>query len=518
MSSNLKSRFAVVIFLGLVLQSPISSAADSISKDKGNNQSSDQNSDVESLETESVFSLNKKKLGNLSLSDFLRSQESFFEQSDSRALLKRKNNSAEISEKLEVNFDPWKVSNTTRTGTANYYDKFNSLQNTTTLKYETPQGLSAESFAKITEPIGSSSSLSSSDSVGASVNYEFNKTPKQYEYTETIAKTQKLATKLEIQGSYIDQLENFILNSISLYVQHCKLADKKNLEELVLQTLKIADAQLAAKSIDVQDHLRIKDLYLSFQREIQALEDAILQSERSLTSISANSAEYLKDMHSKNIDCETMLTEGKSIKAPDNRQNDLLIKQNSSIAVMRRKIDLARLQELAYKNRSKASLQWTAGIDVAGIRIPSQRTENLFIGLNYSYEIPEKLNKLKRLNLGREVQDLTIQMKLNEDSLRSKILQLSQSIKSLAGISEIVKQTHQNSLKSLQVLKIRQDLGIINANNVYSAYSNYASSLSAIRDLWQNYKTSILKLENLEKNASTSNQMQNSVQKVDDDE
>jgi len=70
----------------------------------------------------------------------------------------------------------------------------------------------------------------------------------------------------------------------------------------------------------------------------------------------------------------------------------------------------------------------------------------------------------------------------------------------------------------LQVLKIRQDLGIINANNVYSAYSNYASSLSAIRDLWQNYKTSILKLENLEKNASTSNQMQNSVHKVDDDE
>ncbi len=445
----------------------------------------------------------------LSLASFMASQDKNFEESETSNLLNRKTKLAEINEKAAVAYDPWSLSDTVTVRSGQNYDRADRLQNRGQIKYQSPKGTSAEAYFEIAEPIGGSNYFGrSTDSVGLSLGYEFNKSARAYDITKRSALNQKMLSKLELVGSYYDQKENYMVNSLILYVQHCKLRDKQTLESLVKQTLMLAEVRLASKSIDVQDYIRITDLALSYQREIQTLLDGIYQSERSLFSITPEIMIHLKSIEIKKLDCERILEEAQNLALPPEVKSDEWVSFNASILALQRRIELAALSLRSQLNTIRPSLQWIAGVDARELRVASDRQENLYVGFKFDYNIPEKQAENKIIALEREVQNLSSQKKISEDSLRSKIIQLVDSMRSVHNFSSIAKKAYQNNIKGLKVTQTRQEIGMINANDVFAAYSNLSSSISALRDLWQNYRVSKIRLEMMENNYKRSKVLQ----------
>ena len=446
--------------------------------------------------------LAQDSIGNapLKVEDFLEKERAAFENSNARQVLARAAKEADLQLRINQSQDPWSITNNTTTSKTDQSSSTQMYGNKTTLAYSLKEGFGFQTYFDKQDSSNHAASPSTSwNTYGASASYEFMKTGKGYQESISIADLQAKITKIGVENSYLSQLSNTIDQSINLYVQHCKLRDTQMMESMMMQTVKIAEVQLASKAIDIQDYLRINDLYLSFQRSIQSALIGIVSSEQTFAAISDESAVIAKSLTGKNLECEKINQESQNLIAPKRDNIDELINQHPQMISLDLQRDQAKRNLSSYQISRLPAIQGSAGLDKYNPDSPYTSYDNMSVGLNVIYNFGSDDYKYNRLLYSKRVGDIDFTAKATYAQLMGQITQLYETMANQANFAKIAKLSLDNSEKLLKVTQTRQAVGVINSDGIYSAYSNFSASIQALRDLWASYKTSELHLVEIKK-------------------
>lgn len=433
--------------------------------------------------------------GLYSVEQFVTAERQAYEKSSARIILSRSEKEADLQNVIAKVQDPWAVSNVSTGTRTPDFGKPDVYENKTILQYTRKEGYSFSAYAGVADAANRDADPTRSwQTYGASVGYEFLKTNRSFQESIKLTELAGKIAKLNAEIGYLGQVSSVNDAALSLFTQHCRLRDTQRLESLMVQTMKIAEAQLASRSIDIQDYLRMNDLYLSFQRSIQSAQSNIADSENGFAAYSEENFDIARALPSKQLDCDKILQDSAALVAPAREDVNELIHLHPSMVSLSVRREEGKKNLDVYDISRLPSLQASLGADRYNPGMGQDAYTNSYISLTFSYSFSGDSYKYNKIEYVKKVGDVDYLEKQTAAQLRGQITQLYDSMANEANLASIAKKSLENSARNLQVTRTRQDIGAINAEAAYSAYSSYSASIQAMRDLWLGYKVSQFRL------------------------
>lgn len=263
------------------------------------------------------------------------------------------------------------------------------------------------------------------------------------------------------------------------------------------QTMNVAEIQLAANTIGMQDYLRINDLFLSFQKGTETIHKQIFDVENYFQSIDNDLSSFVKSLAQKNLYCQDIINKAFQNENNNSLKVDYLIHQHPKIMSLDLQKESLKKINLLYKASRWPSLNIYTELDNYAYRNSTGTINNAQAGFVISYNFHGESFDAQTTFYNRKIQLLDLQKKQSIADTTYELTQAHDSMMTQLKLYPLIKKSIDNASEMVKIIQTQQAVGMINADAIYSAYSNYSNALESAKDIWLVYKIAELKLNNI---------------------